>query len=122
MTESTQFVLTGFTQDMGFRVFAFSGVERDRTRTEYTVRADLALSRRYLIPMQELPLLCRNLLAAREDLGETRSVTFSEEDMRQYASQSALSRTSAADRRKPYRSNGRSPGAAWRGHTHPDMA
>jgi hypothetical protein len=87
-----QYVLTGFTQDSGFRVFAFARIEEDRTRTEFTVRADLALSRRYLIPMQELPLLCRNFLARREDLGNSRSVIFNEEEMRLYASNCAMAK------------------------------
>lgn len=56
-----QYILSGFTQDMGFRVFRFEGVavDRPRTRTVFTVRADLALIRRYGIQIQELPLLCR---------------------------------------------------------------
>ncbi len=59
-----QFVLSGFTQEMGFRVFRFEGVaaDRPRTRTVFTVRAERALIRRYGIQIQELPLLCRGLL------------------------------------------------------------
>jgi len=96
-----QYVLTGFTQDLGCRVFAFARIEEDRTRTEFTVRADLALSRRYLIPMQELPLLCRNFLARREDLGNSRTVIFSEDEMRLYASNCATAKQAAANKRKP---------------------
>jgi hypothetical protein len=114
------FMLTGFKQDLGFRVFAFARVETDRTRTEYTVRADLALSRKYLIPLQELPLLCRNLLAGREDLGQT-AVTFSEDDMRLYANDCAAARRAAKDKRKPSKRppNG-NLGAAWRAHVRPE--
>src|SRR5437016_6444124 len=75
------FILTGFTQDMGFRVFAFERVDADRIRTAFTVRADLSLIRRYAIQMQELPLLCRGLLERREVCDETRSVTLTEADM-----------------------------------------
>ena len=57
-----QFVLAGFTPDTGFRIFKFEGIGDDRSRTEFTVRADLALSRKYGIQMQDLPLLCRGLL------------------------------------------------------------
>jgi hypothetical protein len=118
-----QFVLTGFKQDLGFRVFAFARVEADRTRTEYTVRADLAVSRKYLIPMQELPLLCRNLLAGRENLDQDSAVTFSEEDMRLYASNCAAARQAAKDNRKPsQRPVSANLGAAWRGYTRPDPA
>jgi hypothetical protein len=58
-----QFVLTGFTQDLGCRVFAFDGIAVDRIRTAFTVRADMALIRRYGIQIQELPLLCRSVRA-----------------------------------------------------------
>ena len=57
-----QFNLIGFSQDAGFRVFAFEGTAAGRVRTEYTVRADLALIRKYGIRVQELPLLCRRFL------------------------------------------------------------
>ena len=118
-----QYVLTGFTQDSGYRVFAFARIEEDRTRTEFTVRADLALSRRYLIPMQELPLLCRNFLAQREASGNSRAVIFNEEEMRLYASNCALAKQAAANKRKPaHRPVSGNLGAAWRGHTRQDPA
>ena len=116
-----QYVLTGFKQEMGFRVFAFARVDADRTRTEYTVRADLAMSRRYAIPMQELPLLCRNLLARREDLQDASAITFGEDEMCQYASNCATARQAAKDKRKPpHRPVSANLGAAWRGHTRPE--
>ena len=123
MAVAIQYVLTGFTQDSGCRVFAFARVAEDRTRTEFTVRADLALSRRYLIPMQELPLLCRNFLARREDLAHTRAVIFSEEEMRLYAANCAIAKQTAANKRKPaHRPASGNLGAAWRGHTRQDPA
>ncbi len=64
-----QFVLVGFTHDMGFRVFAFECMGEDRTWTKCSVRADLALTRRYGIPVQELPLLCRSVLDRRGEPG-----------------------------------------------------
>ena len=98
-----QFVLTGFTPDTGFRVYAFEGIGADRTRTEFTVRADLDLIRRYGIRVQELPLLCRALLERRDeaDLGHT--LIFSEEEMRLHASACAAEREAAAQKRKPAR-------------------
>ena len=112
-----QFVLTGFTQETAFRVFAFERIGSDRLRTKMVVRANLALSRRYGIPMQELPLLCRNLLERNENGTETHTFTFSENDMCLYAKDRALAKEAAAQRRKPPR---RTPsdnvGAAWRGH------
>jgi hypothetical protein len=118
-----QFILTGFTQDTGFRVFAFEGVAIGQIRTVFTVKADLALSRRYGIAMQELPLLCRSLLDRQEESGpseneaiENHTLTFSEEEMRACADKRAADRASAALKRKaPRRPVVENAGAAWRG-------
>jgi len=60
-----QYALTGFTSDMGFRVYDFDVIDDHRVRTAYTVRADMALVRQYGISLQELPLLCRGVLEQR---------------------------------------------------------
>ncbi|MEP6961669.1 MAG: hypothetical protein ABI995_06315, partial [Acidobacteriota bacterium] len=93
-----QFILTGFTQDIGFRVFAFEGIGADRSRTAFTVRTDLALIRRYGIRVQELPLLCRSLLEHRDEAEPGRAITFTEEGMRVHADTCAAE--SAARKRK----------------------
>jgi len=112
-----QFILTGFTQDIGFRVFAFEGIAEDRSRTPFIVRTDLALIRRYGIRVQELPLLCRALLEHREEGEVERTITFTEEGMRLHADHAAAERD-AAKRRKPARrppANPASPpGSGWR--------
>ena len=95
-----QFVLTGFTHDTGFRVFAFDRIGDDRVRTKCTVRADLSLVRRYGIQIQELPLLCRRLLDGREEGGELAPLTFSEDEMRVCANERAAVRAAAASKRK----------------------
>lgn len=100
---NVQFTLAGFTQDIGFRVFAFRRAGADRPRTEYTVRADLSLSRRYGIPMQELPLLCRRHLEQHAEPDGSRILTFSEADMSTYAAKCAMARAAAAERKKPSR-------------------
>jgi hypothetical protein len=108
-----QFVLTGFTQDLGFRVFAFEGIGDDRTRTKFTVKADLGLSLRYGIRLQDLPLLCRSLLD--EGLG-IQTLTFTEERMRACSEKLALAREAAAAKKKrppPKPANG-PVGAGWR--------
>lgn len=114
-----QFVLTGFTQDMAFRVFAFERMGLDRVRTKVVVRADLALIRRYGIQVQELPLLCRNLLERSDNGAEIHTLIFTEDEMSLHAKGCAAAKEAAAQRRKPSR---RPPseniGAAWRGH-HP---
>jgi hypothetical protein len=118
-TATMQFMLTGFTQDLAFRVFAFERMGSDRVRTKMVVRADLALIRRYGIQMQELPLLCRNLLERNENGAETRTLTFSEDDMSLHAKDRATAKEAAASRRKPpRRTPSENVGAAWRGH-HP---
>lgn len=113
-----QFVLTGFSQDLAFRVFAFERMGLDRVRTKYAVKADLALVRRYGIPVQELPLLCRNLLV-RSDNGEEseHTLTFTEDDMCMHAKDRATAREIAAQKRRPpRRPASENIGAAWRGH------
>ncbi|MCU1337033.1 MAG: hypothetical protein JWO19_2614 [Bryobacterales bacterium] len=114
-----QFILTGFTQDMAFRVFAFERMGLDRVRTKYAVKADLALVRRYGIQVQELPLLCRNLLARCDESQENHTLTFTEDDMCLHAKDRAAAKESAAQKRKPpRRPASENVGAAWRGH-HP---
>lgn len=115
-TIKMQYFLTGFTQELGFRVFAFERMGEDRIRTSWTVRADLALSRRYGIRLQELPLMCRGLLERSEDAEETRAMIFSEEHMRTCANERAAAKEGAAHKRKaPRRPAVENPGAAWRG-------
>jgi hypothetical protein len=80
------YTLTGFTHDLGFRVFAFEGIGEDRVRSEYRVRADLALTRRYGIRLQELPLLCRNVLERHDPSDQNHTLTYSEAEMSLYAS------------------------------------
>src|SRR5437899_1436304 len=101
---SMQFILTGFTQDIGFRVFAFEGIAADRARTSFTVRADLALIKGYGIRIQELPLLCRSLLERRESENAARGLTFTEEDMVLLAKdRAAAARHAASQKRTPPR-------------------
>jgi hypothetical protein len=110
-----QFVLTGFTPDTGFRIFNFEGIGEDRSRIEFTVRTDLALTRKYGIQMQDLPLLCRGLLDRLDENEAQRHFVFSEEEMRGRAEQRAAEKD-AADKKKAARktptNNG---GGVWRG-------
>jgi hypothetical protein len=118
MSAVMQFILTGFTQDLAFRVFAFERLGSDRVRTKMTVKADLALTRRYGIQMQELPLLCRNLLERSDSGAGAHTLTFSEDDMCLHAKDRASAKEAAAQRRKssPRRPPSENVGAAWRGH------
>jgi len=110
-----QFILTGFTQDREFRVFAFEGIAADRVRTPFTARADLGLSRTYGIRLQELPLMCRGILEHREEGEEQNSLTFTEDAMRLHASNCIAARALAAQKKKaPRRPATETNGAAWR--------
>ena len=59
-----QFILTGFTQDREFRVFALKGSPRTVSERRLPSERTLALSRTYGIRLQELPLMCRAILEA----------------------------------------------------------
>ena len=110
----TQFVLKGFSQELGSRVFEFEGVEADRSRSVFTVTADLAASRRYGIQLQDLPLLCRAVLERDHADTEQRAFCYTEADMRVHANQ-ATARAEAAKQRKPARPFAqRTQGADWR--------
>jgi len=111
-----QFVLTGFTQDLGCRVFAFDGVAPNQNRMAFTVRADLALVRKYGIPIQDLPLLCRGVLEQRDESSDAQTFIFAEEEMRSCAAARAAAKQEAARKRKPPRRHStENLGAAWRG-------
>lgn len=110
-----QYILKGFTHDMGYRVFAFEAAS-EHGRTAYRVRTDLALARKHAIPVQELPLLCRAILERRSE-GETeRSYTYGEADMREYDDVRAA-RAAEIQKRHPVprRPHGQKPGQTWRG-------
>jgi hypothetical protein len=110
------FILTGFTQDTAFRVFEFDYVGPSQPPTQYTVRADLDLIRRYGIRVQELPLLCRAVLETREESEEARAFTFTEEKMVVYMKDCATAKELAAQKKRPARKPmGENLGAAWRG-------
>lgn len=99
----TQYLLKGFRQEREFRVFVFDVVEADSTRSEFTVKADLALSRQYGIRLQELPLLCRCMLE-RRDTGEAlRAYTCSEKEMSAYANLEGARLEAARAKRAPRR-------------------
>ncbi len=111
----TQFVLKGFRQVVDFRDFTFERIEADRTRSTFTVRADLALARRHQIPLQELPLLCRAVLDRLQAGGAPGPLVFAEADMRDYAA-GVAERAAAAKARRPARRPRptEAVGAGWR--------
>jgi hypothetical protein len=99
------YILTGFRQDGGFRIFSFDRIEPSQpntSRTSHTVRADIALAQKYEIRLQELPLLCRALLEQTTD-AEGSSLTFTEEGMRLHQGQCVENRKLSQQRKKPVR-------------------
>lgn len=109
-----QFNLMGFDQDAGVRLYAFRGIAPG-TCTNFTVAVDLALLPSYGIQIQELPLLCRELLQRQVEGQEERALTLSEKEMRTYADARAATRAAAAQRKKPMRRPpSDSVGSAWR--------
>jgi hypothetical protein len=111
-----QFILTGFTEETGFRVFAFEATAPDKTRSVHTVRADLALTRRYGIQMQELPLLCRGLLDKCGEGQYQAAMVYTEEDMRLHSRTCTDARNAAILKRKSTRRPVTTPqtGIGWR--------
>lgn len=110
----TQFILRGFSHALGFRIFAFEGVASDQTRALFTVKTDLALTRRYGIRLQELPLLCRAVLEHRHEGEIKRSFTYTEEDMNLFAASAAARQAAAKQKRPPRRPTPDNAGSAWR--------
>ena|ERR1051326_6282229 len=97
------FLLNGFSSDLGFRVFKFEGVAADKSRTDFSVRADLTLIKGFGIRIQELPLLCRRLLEAHSEAAEERPLTFTSEHMRLYAQVCAAEQAEARRQRARHR-------------------
>jgi hypothetical protein len=110
-----QFILTGFTQKLEFRVFAFEGRREDKSRADYTVKADLGLIRKYGIRVQDLPLLCRALLDMTTEDEQQRDWTYGETEMSLYEKGTVATRiAAAAKKRLTYRPPVSNAGAGWR--------
>jgi len=110
-----RYILTGFTHDMDFRVFAFECVAEDRSRTACSVKADLSLLRRYGIHVQDLPLLCRGILERRNADEPQFAFTYTEADMCQHASVCAAQAEARKRKTPAHRTPVENAGAAWRG-------
>jgi hypothetical protein len=106
-----EFVLTGFKQLDNIRQYHFDAVGQDRSRQQVTVGADLSLIRKYHIPLQELPLLCRLLLERRATI---EAAAFTESDMVQYVNERAARANAPAEKRRRGPVSDR-VGHAWRG-------
>jgi hypothetical protein len=110
-----QFVLTGFKQDVEFRVFTFEAAPVGASKVEFSVKADLALARKYGIQMQALPLLCWGLLERNENVDE-HSFVYGEPEMCLYARTCKEERAAAALKKQSARRTivASQPGVGWR--------
>ena len=101
------YVLNGFNEDGGFRVFMFESISADRVhliRRPFTVKIDMALARKHGIRLQELPLLCRSVLERGAADQEQQAFTYTEEEMCVRADRIAASEAAAKLNRAPRRS------------------
>ncbi|HEU0119694.1 MAG TPA: hypothetical protein VFQ91_04155 [Bryobacteraceae bacterium] len=102
---------TGFSHNGRFREFAFDCVVDLRHTTRYKVVADLELSRKYEIPVQELPLLCRRLVEEAHFEESPSPLTFTEADMRTWRNARKAQREQIVHK-KPQRRT-KSPSSTW---------
>lgn len=79
------FALRRITNEGGLRRFTFELAGSRPPQSNVTVVADMALARKYEIPLQELPLLCLRFLESRT-AGASSPAVFSEHEMMEYAS------------------------------------
>ena len=110
-----QFFLTGFTQAAGIRIYAFQG-RVDASRMDCTVEVDLALIRGYGIRIQDLPLLCRELLQQQAQPDEKCAVVFTEQRMRSHAEKLAEARHEAERKKQPRHFASADAETGWRPH------
>ncbi|MEO8097733.1 MAG: hypothetical protein ABI811_08520 [Acidobacteriota bacterium] len=108
------YVLTRFDQNRDIRRFHFTGVlAAAKERLEFLVGVDLTQARKYGIPTQELPLLCRRFLEETPREEGIFSLIFAEANMADYATQrDTEKRISLAKRRayfKPTKKTGEEP-------------
>ena len=96
------FALTGFTDESSLRRFTFELAGSGPPRTTLVVEADMALVRKYDIPLQELPLLCLRLLESLTAAANG-TVVFPEKEMIEYANRRKEAKDLAEQKRHIFR-------------------
>lgn len=95
-----QFSLTGFSQSANVRTYRFEGRLPGEERRSLTVGVDIALARHYAISLQELPLLCLDLLEEGMLASDAGKLMFSEEQMQALADRREAAKRVAAMKHK----------------------
>ena len=95
------FALMGFTNELSLRRFTFELVGSGPPRTTVVVVTDMALVRKYEIPLQELPLLCVRLLQS-WTVGADGTAVFPETEMIEYANRREEAKTLAEQKRRQF--------------------
>src|SRR5687767_700178 len=75
------FLLAGFKDTGGVRRYHFDWIAADRSRHAVIVSADLGIARKHQVRIQELPLLCRQLLDTIEEAGLSAPIALTEDHM-----------------------------------------
>ena len=77
--------LLGFSQRDSARYFAFERTQQGSASAAFTVVADLALARKFRIPLQDLPSLCSRLLEAGPADAPEASLVLTDADLQVHA-------------------------------------
>ena len=95
--------LLGFSENGAVRRFIFKKAG-DPTDPPYTVIADVALARKFNVPLQDLPSICARLLEAAGESPETRTLIVTDADLTVCAAANSAVAKEIADK-KAIRSN-----------------
>lgn len=111
----TRFTYVGFAEKQGARIFSYQMTCEDRSKIDFTVATDLMLARSYHISLQELPLMCRAILDAIQEVGAARAYALTEQDMQSHAARLAERADEAKRKRAPRRPHAtQAVGSGWR--------
>ncbi len=98
-----RFILKGFSQVTGGRSFQFEDIDENNVKTAVSVFADFTLIRAYGIGIQELPLLCLELLTRRADIKKSCNLVLTELEMDQIQSDRKTAKEASAQKRKHFK-------------------
>lgn len=101
-----EYVLTGVERSGNIRLYGFAEFGSDFRQTEFSIAVDIDVVRKYGIPLQELPLLCRFFLEEQCAAGLDRNLTYDEAEMIKYTTRRADA-ARGTEQRKTHR---KSPG------------